>query len=359
MKTIKRAPMIYGTISGALSAAAFLALASPASAREVATLTRIDDKTAELVREDTAPVTIWISKDTLLDAGDTRALAASKKGKLTLTLPASERSYVILVGEDGSQHVVAERVLPLQQASNFRDIGGYYTRDGRTVRWDKAFRSGAMPLLSETDYALLGQLGIDAVVDLRSLEEREVAPDQLDDRVGALFIANDYSLKPMMAHFAGGDGENVYSGMEKMLAPQFRSLFRRLLADEGAVVYHCSAGQDRTGIATALLYDVLGVDRETILKDYHLSTDLRRPEWEMPKVDPKDYPGNPIVRMYAASGGDRSETVKPLYTPSGASMLGQFLTYLDAQYGGTQGYLKQSLGLTDADIARLHEIMLR
>ncbi|MEJ2410628.1 MAG: tyrosine-protein phosphatase [Novosphingobium sp.] len=334
-------------------------VSSPASAREMATVTRLDAKTVELDRGDSAPVSVWISADTRIDDGDRRVAATAKDRKLKLDIPADERRYIILLGEDGHTTVVAERVLPLQQGSNFRDVGGYVTKDGKTVRWDKAFRSGAMPLLTDADYALIGQLHIDSVVDLRSIEEREVAPDLVDDRTGALFIANDYSLKPLMARFSKGNGENMYSGMEKMLAPQFRSLFRRLIADEGAVIYHCSAGQDRTGIATALLYDVLGVDRETILRDYHLSTELRRPQWEMPQVDPKDYPDNPIVQMYMAHGKDQPMKANPLYTPSGASYLAQFFTYLDRTYGGSEGYLKQALGMTDADIAKLRSVMLR
>ncbi|MBO9516897.1 MAG: tyrosine-protein phosphatase [Porphyrobacter sp.] len=332
--------------------------ASPAMARELATLTRLDDRTVELARTDSTPVTVWISTDPVLDKSDQRFAAASKAVALKLPIPASERRYVILEGKDGKTTVVAERVLPLQQGSNFRDIGGYVTRDGRTVKWDKAFRSGAMPLLTEADYALLDQVHLGAVVDLRAIEEREVAPDMLDDRTGALFLANDYSLKPLFAKMAKSGGENLYEGMEIMLVPQFRALFNRLLANEGAVVYHCSAGQDRTGIATALIYDVLGVDRETILKDYHRSTELRRPQWEMPKVDPADYPGNPILKYYAARADGQPPKAEPLYTPSGASHLAQFFTYIDKQYGGTEGYLKQKIGLTDADIAKLREAML-
>lgn len=344
-----------------ISTAAMMALALatlPANAREPATLTRIDAATVELKRDDTAPVTVWISADPLLDGGDQRFAAISKDSVFKLPIAATDRRYVILEGKNAkSRTIVAERVLPLQQGSNFRDVGGYVTRDGRTVKWDKAFRSGAMPLLTDADYALLGQLGIDNVVDLRSLEEREVAPDLLDDKLGALFIANDYSLRPLMAKMAQGGGENMYAGMEKMLAPQFRSLFRRLIADEGAVVYHCSAGQDRTGMATAILYDVLGVDRETILKDYHLSTELRRPEFEMPKVDPKDYPNNPILKYYVAADDGKARKAEPLYTPSGASHLAQFFAYLDKQYGGSEAYLR-TLGFTDADFAKLRETML-
>ncbi|GAB7555497.1 hypothetical protein NRB_50170 [Novosphingobium sp. 11B] len=160
-----------------------LALAAPASARELATLTRIDAATAELNREDTAPVAVWISADTVLDKGDQRFATASKDGKITLPIAATDRRYVILEGKSGqARTVVAERALPLEQGSNFRDVGGYVTKDGHTVKWDKAFRSGAMPLLTDADYALLDQLGIGNVIDLRSIEEREVAPDSSTTR---------------------------------------------------------------------------------------------------------------------------------------------------------------------------------
>ncbi|MET1754450.1 tyrosine-protein phosphatase [Novosphingobium sp. RD2P27] len=331
---------------------------TPALALEAATVTRLDAKTVELDTDRLKPQSIWISADTQIDAGDQRIATPSTDGKVTLAIPASERRYVIIRGFDGKDTVVAERVLPLEQGSNFRDVGGYVTKEGHTVRWGKAFRSGAMPLLSEADYALVTELALGSVVDLRSLDEREVAPDLLDDRTGALFITNDYSLRPLMAKMAGGDGENMYSGMEKLLAPQFRSLFKRLIADEGAVVYHCSAGQDRTGIATALLYDTLGVDRETILKDYHLSTRLRQPEWEMPKVDPKAYPNNPIVQYYLAKAKEGRLEAEPLYTPAGASHLAQFFTHIDREYGGSEGYLRKELGLTDQDLDRLRAVML-
>lgn len=336
-----------------------LASATPALAKEAATLERIDPKTTELTRSTTKPVAVWLSKDTRIDDGDELIERRFTGTSLKLSMPVDTRVYAILQHEDGSASVVSERELPLEQGSNFRDIGGYVTQDGKTVRWGKAFRSGAMPLLSEGDYALLSQLDLDSIVDLRSLEERSIAPDLLDDRTGAMFLANDYSLKPLFERLEAGGGENTYKGMEELLAPQFRMLFKRLLADEGAVVYHCSAGQDRTGIATALIYDVLGVDRETILKDYHLSTALRRPEWEMPQVDPADHPNNPILKYYAAMRAEGEIKARPLYTPSGASHLAQFFEHLDTTYGGSQAYLEKELGIEPAQIERLRTIMLR
>src|SRR3546814_79257 len=82
------------------------------------------------------------------------------------------------------------------------------------------------------------------------------------------------------------------------LAPQYKVVFDDLLAKKGAVVYHCSAGQDRTGVATALVLSALGVPRDLILADYHLSTQYRRPENEMPKLDAAAYPNNPVAAYY-------------------------------------------------------------
>src|SRR3546814_18531331 len=78
----------------------------------------------------------------------------------------------------------------------------------------------------------------------------------------------------------------VYRDFPQQLVPQLRVLFDTLLAKEGPVVYNCSAGQDRTGFATAMIMSALGVPREVIYKDYLLSTGYRKPLYELPKIDP-------------------------------------------------------------------------
>ena len=273
------------------------------------------------------------------------------------------RRYVALRDNgDGSLFIAAERALPLERGSNFRDLGGYPGADGKRVVWGRIFRSGALPLLSEGDYGLLSGLGIGAIVDLRSVEERAVAPTLLDDRTGALFLSNDYSIAPMLANMRSGAGADrpLYAGTERTLAPQYRMLFQRLLADDGAVLFHCSAGQDRTGIGAALVLSALGVRRDDIIEDYHLSTNLRHPEFEMPRLDPAEFPGNPMVALYAAAqarpGGMRAE---PLFDPGGRSHIAEFLDYLDAEYGGPDRYLERELGIGASEISRLRRIYLR
>lgn len=344
--------------------AAFLTLlswASGASATDAVDLVRIDDATVLVRWQDSDPVDIFVSDSPDRTAGAVPVVSASRTGEARIALPVERRAYVVLRdGGDGSLRVAGERLLALQQGSNFRDVGGFVGADGKRVRWGRIYRSGALPMLTERDNALLGGLGIDSIIDLRSLEEREVAPTTLDDRTGALFISNDYLIAPLMREFMANQGQgNLYAGMARLVGPQFRSIFRRLLAADGAVMYHCSAGQDRTGVASALILSALGVDRETIIADYHQSTEWRRPQWEMPDVDPAAYPDNPIVQYYAAArrrpGGPRAE---PLYTPDGQSHLVQFFAHIDATYGGVEGYLQQELGIGPADIARLRELYL-
>jgi protein-tyrosine phosphatase len=332
---------------------------APALAVDTVMVSRIDAERVKVSWNDSDAVDIIVTDTPVAAGAAIPVVKGNRKGEAIIAMPANKRQFVVLRdGGDGSLTLAAERELPLAKGSNFRDLGGYKGAGGKTVRWGKVFRSGALPLLTEEDYALLGGLNLGTIVDLRSLEEREVAATQLDDRTGALFISNDYSLKPLMANMGSMKGEYVYTGMEKLLAPQYRSLFKRLLADDGAVMYHCSAGQDRTGIASALILSALGVDRETILADYHLSTQLRRPQNEMPPIDPADHPTNPIVQYYAAAakkpGGVKAE---PLYSASGKSHLAQFFEVIDRDYGGVEGYL-QTLGITAVDIARLRSLYL-
>lgn len=344
--------------------AAVLAVSLPNSvlAIENATVVRVDEGHVQVSWTDADPVTIYVVDRPGAPAKATKAVVvADLDGEALVESPRGQRRYIALRdGGDGSFFFTAEREVPLERGSNFRDIGGYLGADGKHVIWGRIYRSGAVPMLTENDYGLLGGLGLTTIVDLRSLEERSIAPDQLDDRTGALFLSNDYSIAPMLASMRPEPGRVMYADTEKTLVPQFRALFRRLLADDGATMYHCSAGQDRTGIATALILSALGVDRDTIVADYHLSTALRRPQNEMPKLDPAKYPGNPMAALYAASQA-RPEGMKsdPLYTPDGKSHLAMFLDYLDQKYGGVEGYLNSQLGIGPADIRKLRQLYLQ
>lgn len=170
-----------------------------------------------------------------------------------------------------------ERVVALEGCFNFRDLGGYETADGRSVRWRRLFRADGLHRLTESDQRDLAKLGLQTVIDLRSqgeLAERgsiawsapglayhhlpmsEVLPDQeeLPSWVDATYAASRY------AELLGQGREAVTEALA-------------VLTDPAAypAVFHCAAGKDRTGILSALILGLLGVSDQLIVSDYALS----------------------------------------------------------------------------------------
>ncbi|MET0369786.1 MAG: tyrosine-protein phosphatase [Sphingobium sp.] len=259
-----------------------------------------------------------------------------------------------------------ERVLSLEGGSNFRDLGGYATADGRHVRWGAIYRSAAMPALTAADYQRLARLNIRSDIDLRSQEERAIVPDQAD-RFGARYYAVDYTMARDNLNYDPKDSDpekraaylsSLYSAWPVSLAPQYRILFEQLLADRGGVLVHCSAGQDRTGVASALVLAALGVPRATILADYHLTTQARRPEFERALIDPAKYPGNPAVALNRTSASDSVPPARPLHFADGRSYLEATFARIDSQWGSVERYLDAELGIDAVDIARLKRLYL-
>ena len=245
-----------------------------------------------------------------------------------------------------------ERVVPLEAGSNFRDIGGYPAAGERHVKWGLIYRSGGTPMLTAADRARIAGLHLTHMIDLRSDEERVLAPTRI---YGVPYTAVGYRMADLMAGFQGGGGPGEgYRRMPEFLAPQVRQVFTLLLRGEGPVVYNCSAGQDRTGFVTALILSVLGTPYATIIEDYHLSTKYRRPEFEMPRITPEQAAANPGAAIFARFQSDpHASQPQPLMTAEGKPYLDFAFDEMRTRWGGVNGYLRREIGLTPADIARL------
>src|SRR5262245_9906228 len=170
-------------------------------------------------------------------------------------------------------------VVPLKGGSNFRDLGGYRTSDGRTVRRGTVFRSAHLGNLTAEDRAALNGLGVRTIVDLRGVSEAAETPhciEGVDCRVVGAHIeprlgdriknaVADGSASPhLMMQFL----TDHYRDYPRRCAPGFRTLFSML--SDGAnrpLVFHCTAGKDRTGFASALLLTLLGVPWPTVIED--------------------------------------------------------------------------------------------
>lgn len=241
-----------------------------------------------------------------------------------------------------------ERAVALEGGSNFRDVGGYPAADGKHVAWGRIYRSGGPAMLTPADLDKIRALDLANMVDLRSDEERVLAPSRID---GVPYTAVGYSMKNL--RLAGGM-EAVYRAFPTGMAPQLKQIFAKLLRDEQPLAYNCSAGQDRTGFVTAMVLSALGTPRDVIIQDYHLSTQYRRPANEMPPIDAATAAKDPVAGMFA--GYQKDPVAKPLYTADGKSYLTSAFAEIDTKWGSVENYLKSEIGVGPDEIQRLRTL---
>ena len=260
------------------------------------------------------------------------------------------------------------RLLPLEGGSNFRDMGGYPTVDGRTVKRGLLFRSGAMTGLTQEDQNYLEQFGFAAVMDLRSSEEIDLYPNHWASNADVDYLSVPYSILELMAQVAEEsesladtqDYSAMYLTMTDMLKPQLKTYFDALLNEQTPMVVNCSAGQDRTGVTSALLLSVLGVDEDLVIEDYLLSTDFRRPLVESGDVDLEEAAKTNAFAAVMLEYGEGQDTSRanPLVTAQGKPFLRFTLDTLTARYGSIEAFLTKELGLGSADLQRLRDLYL-
>ena len=182
--------------------------------------------------------------------------------------------------------VSAIRHFDLQGASNFRDLGGYATADGRTVRWRQIFRSNHLGHLTEADIGVVRELGVKHAFDFRGTDERTAAACAVKEIAVHSLPIEPTVVAALRARRASGlllssaDAVEVmresYRNYVRQNTPSFRALFALLLEDRAPLVIHCTAGKDRTGFACALIQHSLGVPDEQIAEDYLLTNRFYR-----------------------------------------------------------------------------------
>lgn len=207
----------------------------------------------------------------------TPILTGSGSGEFPLPIPETTRYYFELVTAD-TKIILADKHLPMQGGFNFRDLGGYQTKDNRTVQWGKIFRSDDLAQLTGEDLEYLSSIPLATVVDFRSPEEIQAAPDK---RPQSLQNHLELSISPgNLSDWKDLNGDQVDAIMmsinkqlvsDPAFIAQFRTMFALLQEGNSPLLYHCTAGKDRTGMATALILYALGVDEQTIMDDYLLS----------------------------------------------------------------------------------------
>lgn len=253
-----------------------------------------------------------------------------------------------------------DRRLPLEGVWNFRDIGGYGAADGREVRRGVVFRSSRLSEITDGDRDRLAALGISTICDLRRQDERTRAPSRLD-------FADDpqvVHLPPTTPATAGfrrllAAGEKRVGPYRELIVQSYRELardnhtvwsavVRAILEAPGATVLHCNAGQDRTGIAVAVVLLALGVAREEVVADYCLTAGYGPP----PDAE----------RMYErmrAAGLDPPEPAAliEILAPT-ADLIGTFLETVEQDHSSLETYLTRALGVSDGELTALRARLL-
>ena len=271
-------------------------------------------------------------------------------------LASDRRHYFSVRPVGGEAVVVAERAVALTGGVNFRDLGGYLTTAGTRVRWGRLFRSGHTANLVAGDHPLFLSLDIRTVCDFRMQEERAHESSELPGapELRVLGIPPGVGDRGYLQRlFASSDDpEDVAAAIHDIMrsivtdsAARFRPMIEALLSSEpGAVLLNCSAGKERTGIASALVLHALGVPRGAIMYDFMLSERHFPASAEIPRV----------LEKYAVSkpAGVGERLIMPLLETR-RSYLETALDAIDEGWGSCDAFLAANYDLGAAELASL------
>lgn len=278
------------------------------------------------------------------------------------------RWYFEVRGDDGGGEIASTRQFALDGAHNTRDIGGYTTSDGRTLAWGQVFRADSLSELTSDDIAALGAAEVDTVVDFRGKDEiADGGEDQLpagtslvnvpvlDESTQALSTALSSALSTgdsavIEETLGNGEADRIADeGFVSQLAKPgtmagYGRTLREIAESDGALIYHCTAGKDRTGMMTALLLGILGVPEETIVDDFVLSNEFNREH-------------NDQTYEFLEGKGVDVDLLRPLMEQS-ASNIQPVLDAITDEYDGWDEFAHEALDLDSETVQKLRDKLL-
>lgn len=243
-----------------------------------------------------------------------------------------------------------ERTIKLAGAINLRDFGGYTTTDGRMVRRDRLYRSGALAALTPEAKQAFSRLGVSLICDLRREDERareptpdfEHAPSRLEIPISPGSSAS-ISRQSGTRSLSLGERIDFMVEINRDLArnhtASYARMFEALLSlEQGGFLVHCSAGKDRTGFGCALILHALGVDRDTVLEDYLFTNTAMDFERYVQRLS----------KYYGAGDFDVSEEELIALVGVRAEYLTAAFEAIEAEFEGVEHYLEEAIGLDGA-----------
>jgi len=247
-----------------------------------------------------------------------------------------------------SPHDLSRRHIPLHGATNFRDLGGYVGHEGRPLKWRKIFRSDHLAALNPQDLAQLKTLAISRSFDFRGIQESQAQFYEwpgiqryslsIEPTVVQRLQAQHLTGKPLTAADALDAMQTTYRDFVRSDSHRFAQLFEHLLEKPDPLLFHCTAGKDRTGLAAALVLSALGVSEADIWKDYLLT--------------------NQLYKRNNTGAHTLSLDVLKIVWEVQESFLKASLEVIHQDHGGMHNYLVQTLGLTPAALQKLRATYL-
>src|SRR5262245_47295105 len=257
------------------------------------------------------------------------------------------------------------RHIHFESVPNFRDLGGYRAHDGRTVAWRRLFRSAALHKMNDREVARLKQeIRPRAVIDLRNPRDPEKNPEPLlIEEIGARYYPLPFSTWPWQGPANKPESSSsvkdeaqahpnttnmgeiyLYRIREKPFGTRLVDALEVIAErDSHPLVFHCSAGKDRTGVLAAMVLAALGIVDEDVVKDYALSAPLMKDIRERMTRDRETAPGVKDLPDFQ-------------WEASAESMVA-FLSLLRQEYGSADGYLRAN-GASSSLIDRLKNALL-
>jgi len=254
--------------------------------------------------------------------------------------------------------LVGERRVAMESTVNFRDLGGYKNNERRSVKWGQLFRADTLQRLTDSDYALLEQMSIKLICDLRTEAEVEKAPDNIPDDSSMEYwhtpiTRGEFSFVKAMDQIKQGDtdwlndefmAQGYLENLDKFPATWGDIINRIAMAENRPMLFHCTGGKDRTGTLTALLLLAMDVPEETVIFDHQLSN---------------KYIAKLLERIYAnieAQGVD-PKLVVPYFTAP-LLCITSMLRHLKESYGSATEYLQEQAGVSEKTLITLKDQLL-
>ncbi len=224
------------------------------------------------------------------------------------------------------------RRFKFEKVFNLRELGGYQTSDGIT-KHNVFLRSDNITFLTSDEIKTLKDYGLTRVIDLRHMDEieKERDPFEFDEDV----IYQNTTYDALQTHTIDELNEWQLSKLYILMSEKedfIQPIFKSLAEENGTVLFHCSAGKDRTGVIASILLKLVGVDPYDIIADYQVSKTYLHPKYN-------DMLNNPSI-MYASLYDSKPETMF------------EFLNYLDEKYDSIEAYLN-SKGISDKQIEQI------